>query len=90
MPTAFEWDVSKAVSNYTKHGISFELAVLVWEDPDGLVLPSETTDEPRWMALGTVHGIVLAVVFTYREPATIRLISARCASRKERARYAHR
>ena len=88
MSTTFEWNNAKAESNIGKHGIAFEQAVLVWADPQLLVLPTTTDPEPRWMALGKVNGLVLAVVFTHREPATIRLISARRASRKERAAYA--
>ena len=88
MSTTFEWNNAKAESNIGKHGIAFEQAVLVWADPHLLVLPTTTDPEPRWMALGKVNGLVLAVVFTHREPATIRLISARRASRKERAAYA--
>ncbi len=89
MSTTFEWDNAKAASNVGKHGIAFEHAVLVWTDPQLLVLPTTTEPEPRWMAVGSVGGQVLAVVFPHREPATIRLISARYASRKERAVYAN-
>lgn len=89
MATAFEWDDAKSASNLDKHGVAFEQAVLVWTDPQLVVLQTTADPESRWMAIGTVRGRVLSVVFTHREPATIRLISARPASRKERATYAN-
>jgi uncharacterized DUF497 family protein len=90
MATAFEWDDAKAARNREKHGIAFEQAVLVWEDPDLLTLTAAARPELRWMALGLTAGQLLAVVFSQPNADTIRLISARPASRKERAHYANR
>ncbi len=88
MATAFEWDDAKAVSNVAKHQVDFIHATVVWADPNLLVLEVDARPEPRWMAIGIAGGRILSVVFTHPDAETIRLISARPASRKERASYA--
>jgi uncharacterized DUF497 family protein len=88
MAMVFEWDETKAGVNLHKHGVAFERAVSVWADPDLVIRPAVARPEPRWMALGTVDGLVLAVVFAQPDADIVRLISARPASRKERAAYA--
>jgi uncharacterized DUF497 family protein len=91
--TLFEWDTGKARSNQQKHGVSFEDAMQVFEDPYALFEQDRTgeTGELRWQALGLVGGVtVLLVAHTVREESAdevIRLISARRATRKERNRY---
>jgi uncharacterized DUF497 family protein len=89
----FEWDSVKARVNLHKHSVSFEDAMHVFEDPDALFEQDHTdvSGETRWHALGLAGGVaVLLVVHTVREEdesETIRLISARQATRKERNRY---
>jgi len=89
----FEWDSVKARMNLQKHSISFEDAMHVFEDPYALFEQDRTdmSGETRWHALGLAGGVaVLLVVHTIREQdgdETIRLISARQATRKERNRY---
>lgn len=90
----FEWDPLKARTNQRKHGITFEEAVNVFDDPYALFEQDRTDDETgelRWQALGLVEGVVLLLVaHTVREEGqdeAIRLISARRATRKERNRY---
>jgi uncharacterized DUF497 family protein len=88
----FEWDAAKARSNLAKHGVSFELAARVFDDPLHVVLPDRIEDgEQRWHCVGTVGGIVLlVVVHTYPDPGDetrIRLIGARKATSHERRRY---
>ena len=91
MPTEFEWDVNKAKSNLRKHGIRFEDAVLVFDDPHHLSMQERC--EYRWQTIGLVHGIVVILVaHTIRFESgeeIIRIISARKADRKERSRYEH-
>ena|SRR5436190_1935076 len=89
----FEWDSVKARTNQRKHGISFEDAMHVFEDPYAF-FDRDRTDEagaPRWQALGLAGGVaVLLVAHTIREEGedeVIRLISARRPTRKERNRY---
>ena len=90
----FEWDTSKAAGNYAKHGVSFEEAATVFGDPDALDGQdlSHSEKESRFLRLGrAVTGRVLIVAYTVRrrdDDESIRIISARRASRKERAAYA--
>jgi uncharacterized DUF497 family protein len=89
----FEWDERKAAVNRTKHGVSFEEAGTVFGDPDALDGPDlhHSGEEPRFLRLGrAVTARVLIVAYTVRrgtrdDGETIRIISARRASRKERA-----
>ncbi|KUQ60709.1 BrnT family toxin [Enterobacter bugandensis] len=94
MPTEFEWDTDKAKSNLIKHGIRFEEAVLVFDDPYHLSLQDRHENgEFRWQTIGLVHVlIVIMVAHTVRFESgdeVIRIISARKADRKERNRYEH-
>lgn len=94
MPTEFEWNSSKAKSNLQKHGIRFEEAVLVFDDPCHLSLQERYENgEFRWQTIGLVHGIiVILVAHTIRFESgneIIRIISARKADHKERSRYEH-
>ena len=90
----FEWDARKAAANGTKHGVSFEEAATVFGDPDALDGPDlyHFEEESRFLRLGrAVTGRVLIVAYTMRrgvDGESIRIISARRASRKERAAYA--
>ena len=90
----FEWDRRKAVANADKHGVTFEVAVTVFADPDALDGPdlAHSTTEARSLRLGrAVDGQVLMVAYMVRkgddDAEKIRLISARRASRRERAAY---
>jgi len=90
----FEWDPRKAEANAAKHGVTFDDAVTVFLDPDGLDGPDlqHSGAESRFRRLGqAVGGQVLMVAYTLRRSSdaeTIRIISARRASRRERAAYA--
>ena len=90
----FEWDDDKNESNQRKHGISFETAALVFEDPDRLLFIERIEEgEERWHAIGSVRGtyLFLTVVHTYAEEeaeAVVRIISARRATSHERKLYA--
>jgi uncharacterized protein len=85
----FEWDVAKARSNASKHGVSFEEAMTVFLDE--LAAPFVEPAHPeRLVLIGESRlGRVLLVVFTERVPSgMIRLISARRANKRERRAYA--
>jgi uncharacterized DUF497 family protein len=87
----FLWDETKARANKAKHGISFETATLVWEDPLHLLRYDrvEGGDE-RWHVVGSAAGLVLLlVVHTYPrgDDEFIRVVSARRATRAERGSY---
>jgi len=86
----FEWDPNKARSNMRKHGVSFEDASLVFNDPMALtVFDNDASDsEERWITLGVIKGQhYLVVIHTSRDEhedrLTIRLISARPATKHE-------
>jgi uncharacterized DUF497 family protein len=90
----FEWDPRKAEANAAKHGVTFDEAGTVFLDPNALDGPDlqHSSAEPRSRRIGqSVEGRVLTIVYTIRKEGngeTIRLISARRASRRERAAYA--
>ncbi|HKS95685.1 MAG TPA: BrnT family toxin [Terriglobia bacterium] len=89
----FEWDEEKARRNLEKHKVSFEQAKRVFDDPHHVSLRDDREPEERWLTFGLVNGaVVLAVAHTVEErenEETIRIISARKATRCERERYAH-
>ncbi|MGQ5525431.1 BrnT family toxin [Chitinimonas sp. PSY-7] len=93
MQLLFEWDPAKAASNLKKHGLDFETATLVFNDPLALTLFDEahSTHEERWITLGQVEGRKLVVaVHTWREneeTVHVRIISARHATRHEERQY---
>ena len=83
----FEWDDEKNIINKKKHGISFETAAKVFNDPLYIEVydSDHSIEEDRYIAIGMVED-VLFVVFTERKQ-TIRLISARLATETERRYY---
>jgi len=91
----FAWDTRKAIRNAAKHGVSFEEAATIFADPEALDWEDteHSESELRSKRLGrSLAGRVLLVVYTTRRmkdgKETIRIISARQASRKERKAYA--
>lgn len=84
------WDPNKAATNLKKHGVSFEEAATALLDPMALAHEDDDSDEePRWVLVGmSSHPRLLTVVYTLRSEETIRLISARKATRKEGGYYA--
>jgi len=88
----FEWDEAKNHANYVKHGISFEIASKVFDDPLAIYVFDRVIDgEERWHAVGKFQNLpLLVVVHTYRNhdgKEIIRIISARQASSHERRHY---
>jgi uncharacterized DUF497 family protein len=91
MGLRFEWSGAKAEQNLHKHGVSFEEAATVFGDPLALTIadPLHSTSEDRFVIIGrtsTARQRVVVVVHTERE-STIRIISARIATRSERKAY---
>ena len=72
----FEFDTGKSNTNRQKHGIDFIEGELLWEDPDRVVIPAKTTDEPRYLMIGKIGEKFWSAVFTYRHEK-IRIISVR-------------
>ena len=82
-----EWDPGKARLNLNKHGVSFADAVIALEDDGALTVRDPFSEEERWLTMGLDGlGRVLVVVYTWRGE-TLRLISARKSTPRERRRY---
>jgi len=90
----FVWDPKKAQANEQKHRISFEEAATVFHDEEALLIddPDHSIEETRFLLLGLSSEIrLLTVCHCVREDGnTIRLISARKATKREQAQYASR
>lgn len=85
----YEWDSQKAVSDLKKHGVRFADAVVVFEDERAVTIEDvEAGGEQRFCTIGMDAVLaVLVVVYAYRFENTIRIISARKATKKERVIY---
>lgn len=87
----FEWDPIKAKANHTKHNVSFDEAVSVWEDYFNIDLfdHAHSVEEKRFLMIGESNARrYLIVSYTEREDI-IRIISARELTPKERREYEH-
>lgn len=82
----FEYDPDKSRHNLRKHGIDFETAQHLWDDPDLLEIPARTVDEPRFLVIARIGEKHWSAVVTYRENR-IRLISVRRSRKEEIALY---
>lgn len=82
----FEYDETKSRSNKGKHGIDFEQAQALWDDPYLLEIPVNTVDEPRYLVIGLLEHRHWSAVITYRG-AHVRIISVRRARTEEVALY---
>lgn len=90
----FTWDPNKAISNFEKHGISFEEAAAVFADEYALdwvdKLHSITEVRNKRLGLSSADRLVI-LIYTIRKnnlgKEKIRIISARKANRKEREAY---
>jgi len=86
----FTWDVQKNSANLKKHGVEFREAATVFYDPLSTTFPDEdhSERERRFLTIGvSVRGSVLVIAHT-EEGDTIRIISARMATPRERRFYA--
>lgn len=88
MTLQFEWDPEKAARNVAKRGVQFEEAASVFADPLALIFDdAHHSGEPREILIGhSMENRLLLVCFTMRGQS-IRLISARQATRQERREY---
>ena len=85
----FEWDPEKAKLNLLKHGVSFREVVGVLGDPLSLTYddPDHSQEEQRYLTVGTARSGRLLIVSHTDRAGGVRIISARKATRRERARY---
>jgi uncharacterized protein len=92
----FEWDETKNLANQRKHGVSFEDATEIFDDPLYIARQDRTVEgEQRWQTFGLAKGVLLLMAahsvgetqedgFTFE---IIRIISARYATPQERRNY---
>ena len=86
----FEWDPAKGSVNKAKHDISFEEASELFSGgTDYLEIYDEvhSTEEDRFIAVGSIERGIVVVVFTERQDNVIRILSARMATRDEQDQY---
>ncbi len=89
MKLKFEWDRKKATSNLAKHGVSFEEALTVFSDPLARIFDDEdhSMEEQREIIIGhSAKDRSLVVCFT-AQGESVRIFSARTATRRERKDY---
>ena len=82
----FEYDPAKSQANKAKHGIDFEEARALWDDPNLLEVPARTSDEPRFLVIGRIADKHWSAVVTYRADR-VRIISVRRAREEEIVAY---
>jgi uncharacterized DUF497 family protein len=87
--TKFEWDAGKANLNIRKHGVSFEEATTVFRDPLSATAldPDHSIRESRFVTVGMSAAGRLLTVFHAERGESIRIISARNATKQERKIY---
>ena len=85
----FEWDHEKAASNFAKHGVSFDEARTVFDDPLATTIadPDHSGDEDRWLTTGFSTQPRLVIVWHTNRSDVIRIIGARRATPNERRIY---
>lgn len=90
MDGQIDWDDAKAARNLEKHGVAFDEAQTVFCDPGALTIYDEehSVTEDRFLPLGmSIAGTLLVLAYA-DDGESIRLISARRATRREAKRYA--
>lgn len=89
MEVHFEWDEAKAEANFAKHGVSFLEARSAFVDPLARIFddPQHSVGERREILVGhSFLGRLILVCFVERE-SSIRIISSRLTTKKERSAY---
>jgi uncharacterized DUF497 family protein len=86
----FQWDPRKANANLRKHGISFDEAVTVFKDPLAFIFDDKVHSEYETREIIIGHSILnrlIVVCFTERGEQSIRIFSARRATKYEQKDY---
>lgn len=78
----FEFDSNKSHQNLKKHGIDFEKAKSIWDDPDFVEIPARISDEQRYLIIGKIENKTWSAIITHRNEK-IRIISVRRARPEE-------
>ena len=89
MSLTFEWDQTKSEENERKHGITFEEAKTVFNDPFAITIddPDHSDDEYRYIDIGFSSKGEVSVVWYTERNENIRIIGCRKATRSERKKY---
>lgn len=89
MTVEIQWDPAKGDANLNKHGVAFEEAATAFADPLSLTIqdPLQSQGESRFVLIGRAQAGRLLVVVHVERGDSIRVISARTATRKERKTY---
>ncbi len=86
----FDWDDAKEAVNIKKHGVDFLEAQTVFNDPLAVTFFDEdsSTDEDRFLLIGhSAKARTVLVVYAEKVENSIRIISARTLTPKERNDY---
>lgn len=82
----FEYDPDKSMANLRKHGVDFERAKRLWDDPKAVEVRLPYEEELRWAVFGIMDGKHWTAIVTYRGLAT-RIISVRRSRKNEEEFY---
>lgn len=82
----YEWDDNKSASNKLKHGIDFEDAKKLWDDPLKVEIQASFMDEERFILIRKMKSNIWTAIYTIRGES-IRIISVRRAMKKEASLY---
>ncbi len=88
-PLRWTWDPAKNAVNWMEHGLDFETAQFVFDDPLSMTRSDPYAEEARWRTMGRIGSVVVMVIHTWPEAGegVGRIISARKATRHERKAY---
>jgi uncharacterized DUF497 family protein len=89
MSIQFEWDEEKASGNENKHGVTFEEARTIFNDPFAITIadPAHSANEDRWLDIGFSSQGRLLVVWYVERGGSIRIIGCRRATKTEERVY---
>ena len=89
MEPVLRWNPEKARSNFRKHGVTFEEAASVFRDTLSVTVsdPLHSSDENRFVTIGRSHRGRTLIVVHSEGGESLRIISARLATRRERREY---
>lgn len=85
----FDWDSDKSAENVAKHGVTFEEAASIFSDPLAITFPDpdHSVGEERVLTFGISNQVRLLAVISTERRDTLRIVSARTATRRERGVY---
>jgi uncharacterized DUF497 family protein len=82
----YEYDPNKSAANKEKHGVNFEEAKALWDDPCAITATAQSETEPRFLVIGRIDKIFWTAIITYRG-AAVWIISVRRSRKYEEEHY---